>query len=66
MSFARYGATFNDWTNAYHSHGRERGGTEWLEDQLTVLQLAIENAKQLDIHYNKPEPATDRWNYNGR
>lgn len=56
---SKEGFTFNDWTTAYHEYG-----TEWLEHQLMVLQLAVENAKLLDKHYSEPQPTTAlRWEY---
>ena len=61
----RHGISFNDWTSAYHRHGRENGGTEWLENQLETLKIAIDNAKQLDEHYADKKPYLNTWNYRG-
>lgn len=61
----QFGMTFNNWNKLYHSKGREKGGTEFLKDQLMVLQLAIENAEQLDQHYSKPDNGITHWNYKG-
>ena len=58
---SKNGITFNQWNAAYHKYG-----TAWLEDQLVVLQAAIDNSKQLDEHYATPQRDSTRWNYNGK
>ena len=57
MELGDYGVTFNDWVSAYHKYG-----TEWMEDQLTTLEIAVENSKQLDIHYSTPQTNT-QWDW---
>ncbi len=61
----KHGVSFNQWNELYHGNGREKGGTEWLKNQLMILNLAIENAEQLDQHYNDKTPYLNNWNYNG-
>ena len=60
-----WGMTSNDWNALYHENGREKGGTEFLANQLLTLKLALENAKELDEYYSKPQDY-GYWNYNGK
>ena len=55
-----YGVTFNEWNIAYHDYG-----LEWLEDQLMVLQIAVDNAKQLQEYKYTPTTPIDEWKYKG-
>lgn len=57
-----YGVTFNEWNIAYHDYG-----LEWLEDQLMVLQIAVDNAYQVEEHNATPEPEVPigEWRYKG-
>ena len=58
----RNGVTFNEWNLASQKYG-----VGWIEDQLTVLEKAVENAKQLEEYNGQGNPIVPigKWKYKG-